>query len=165
MASRIDFCNVVTDIYKTHGVYVWGGNGEYLERLTVGKIHDMEDTDGNAARVFRFIAGCYDKGWNMTKSRCVDCSGLVIAGLRTIGAISANEDYRARDLQKMSKPIELNKLRPGDLVFNKMEAATHCGVYDGYDMVIEAMGRDKSITRTKLSSGKWVIGGSLKFFE
>lgn len=37
MANREEFCNAVTDIWKNHGVYLWGGNGEYTEKQAAQK--------------------------------------------------------------------------------------------------------------------------------
>lgn len=165
MASRTDFVSVVTDYWKNHGIYLWGGNGESTRKLTIGTIIDQENSAHNAARVLRHVADLIDKGYSLARSQAMDCSGLVVAALRQLGLIKPTDDYRARDLQKMCRPIELNKLKPGDLVFDKKEDATHCGVYDGFDITIEAQGRDAGITRNKLSAGRWIIGGRLKYFE
>lgn len=165
MATRDDFVSVVTDYWKFNSIYFWGGNGEGTITLRIGTIIEQENSAHNAARVLRHIADLVDKGHNLERSRAMDCSGLVVAALRELAIIRPNEDYRARDLQKMSKPVELNKLKPGDLVFDKRENATHCGVYDGFDMVIEAQGRDVGVTRSKLSSGRWAVGGRLKYFS
>ena len=165
MANRTDFVSVVTDYWKNHGIYFWGGNGESTGGLKIGTIIDQESSAHNAARVLRHIADLIDKGYDLTRSQAMDCSGLVVAALRQLGLIGPKDDYRARDLQKMCKSVDLNKLKPGDLVFDKTENATHCGVYDGFDMTIEAQGRDVGVTRNKLSAGRWVIGGRLKYFE
>ena len=165
MATRDQFVNAVINIWKNHGVYIWGGNGEYVQRLTVKEIQHMEDSDANRARVFRFIALCFDRGYTMTKSRAVDCSGLAIAALREINAIGPTDDYRARDLQSMSTKKALSELKAGDMVFDKMTDASHCGIYIGDDMVIESQGRDYGVTKNRLSDRGWMIGGSLPFFK
>ena len=162
MANAADFIKAVTNVYKNHGVYVWGGNGELLTK-SMNSIPAMETSSDNTARVFRYIALCYDKGFNMKNSRICDCSGLVVYALREIGAIKQTDDYRAKDLQKMSTAVRLSELKPGDLVFNKTSNASHVGIYDG-KMVIEAQGRDYGITRRELSEGSWNIGGRLELF-
>ena len=106
-----------------------------------------------------------DKGYDLDSSRAVDCSGLTIAILRDMGCIKATEDYRARDLQKMSKAIKLDRLKPGDCVYNKESGATHMGIYAGYDMVIEAKGRDDGVVKRLISQGSWIIGGRLPWLE
>ena len=166
MASREDFCNVITDIWLNHGIYVWSGNGEYLIK-NMNNIPKMEDSNSNIARVFRTIALFYERGYNMNKCRLCDCSGLVVAALRDIKAISSSDDFRAKDLQKMSKKVLIKDLKAGDLVFNKITDSSHVGVYVGYNMVIEAQGRDYGITKNTLDdpSRSWVIGGQLPYFK
>ena len=119
MAKVDEFVNEVVDIYQTHGVYIWGGNGEHTVKLNIHTINAMETSQTNTARVLAYISKCYDKGYDMSRSRAVDCSGLCIAALRKIGAIKPNADYRARDLQAMCEKVELRKLKAGDFVFNK----------------------------------------------
>ena len=164
MAKIDDFINEVVDIYHNHGVYIWGGNGEHTVKLSIHSINAMETSQENTARVLAYISKCYDKGYDMSKSKAVDCSGLCIAALRKIGAIKPSADYRARDLQAMCEKIELRKLKPGDCVFNKTSGATHMGIFDGFK-VIEAQGRDVGVTRRDVSAGSWVIGGRLPYFK
>lgn len=165
MADRDEFCGVISDVWLNHGIYLWGGNGELTEKLTVGQIRKHETSEANAARVIRYIALCYDKDLDMSKSRAMDCSGLVIYGLRTVKAISSSEDYTAAQLQSKCKKIQLANLRPGDLVFNKASESSHVGVYAGYDMVIEARGRNYGVDKRTLQEGSWVIGGRLPYFN
>lgn len=165
MADRNKFCSVIADVWLNHGIYLWGGNGELTEKLTIGQIRRQENSLSNAVRVIRYIALCYDKEFDMTKSRAMDCSGLVIYGLRAVKAISSTEDYTAAQLQAKCKKIKLVNLRPGDLVFNKVSDASHVGIYAGYDMVIEARGRNYGIDKRTLQEGSWVIGGRLPYFE
>lgn len=161
MAASIDqFINEVTDIYDNHGIYLWGGNGELTKSLTIYKIINDETGLTNASRVLSHISQLLKEGHDLTKSKAVDCSGLVVAALRKCGAIGPSSDYRACDLQKMCKSVKLKKLKKGDLVFNKSSEATHVGVYDG-EKVIEAQGRDVGVTRRDLSKGNWIIGGRL----
>ena len=164
MAKVDDFVNEVTDIYQNHGVYIWGGNGEHTVKLSIHNINAMETSQENTSRVLSYISKCYGKGWDMSKSKAVDCSGLCIAALRKVGAIKSSDDYRARDLQAMCEKVELRNLQPGDCVFNKKSGATHMGIYDGYK-VIEAQGRDHGVTRRDVSAGSWVIGGRLPYFK
>lgn len=164
MAKVEDFVNEVVDIYHNHGVYIWGGNGEHTVKLSIHAINAMETSQENTARVLAYISKCYKEGYDMSKSRAVDCSGLCISALRTIGAIASTADYRARDLQAMCKKVSLKKLKAGDCVFNKASGATHMGIFDGY-MVIESQGRDVGVTRRDLSAGSWVAGGRLPYFK
>lgn len=165
MATAADFVDGATIIWKNHGVYLWGGNGEYTKELKIKQIYSQEQSMHDAARVLKHIADLLDNGYDLFSSRAVDCSGLAIAVLRDLKCIKGTDDYRARDLQKMSKPIPLEKLKAGDCVFNKESGATHMGIYAGYDMVIEAKGRDDGVVKRKLDQGKWVIGGRLPYFK
>lgn len=163
MSKRDEFCDAVNDIWLNHGIYVWGGNGELLEKDP--KLIFKNETDpANIAKIFETISLYYQRGYNMKKCQMVDCSGLVVSALRALKIISPADDYRAKDLQKMCKPIKLADLRPGDLVFNKMSDASHVGVYE-YGSVVEAQGRLYGVTKRTLSEGSWVIGGQLKYFE
>lgn len=163
--SREDFVQAATDIWKNHGVYWWGGNGEATESMTLKKIRTGEQSTFDFIRVIFYILLCYLKDWDMSKSQLVDCSGLIVSILRQLKAISSVDDYRAKDLQAMCKAVKLTKLNPGDLVFNKKSDASHVGIYVGYDMVIESQGRLYGVTKRQLSEGSWKIGGVLPYFE
>jgi len=184
MATRQEFCDAMIEVYKNHGVYIGTANGEYTETLTVGRIHEMEKTyarrdskgnplwDSDTRRDFAYIGKCYEQGWDMSKSRAGDCSGIIVGVMRDLSIISKTADYRARDFQAKSTPVELKDLQPADLVFDKKKDATHVGVYigdgnayvaDGY--VIESRGRDYGVVKRKLTEGHWVIGGRLDWFD
>lgn len=159
------FADEAEVVFQTHGIYLWGGNGELTESLTIKKIRQKEQSLHDAARVLSFIAEQYDTGRDMTASRAVDCSGLEIYILRKLKCIDASADYRARDLQAKSKVIILDNLKAGDQVYNKKTGATHMGTYVGNGFVIEAAGRDQGVIKRKLSAGKWVIGGRLPYIK
>lgn len=165
MADISEFISVIKRAYDNHSIYLWGGNGEPVRDLTIGKIRMKETNDLNCARVLQTIANRYRKGYIMTAAVAVDCSGLVIYALRRIKAIKETEDYRARDLQAMSTPVTLKELKAGDLVFNKKAAASHVGIFIGNNEVIEAQGRDYGVTKRRLIAGNWVIGGRLPYFK
>lgn len=165
MASREQLCEEAMALASDHGIYWWGGNGELTESLTPARIRAQESTLENAARVLRFIASCYDKKYDMTKSRACDCSGLVVYILRKLGLIKPAADYRARDLQAMCEKVRLDKLKKADLVFNKTSGATHVGIYIGNNTVCEARGRDFGIVIRSLAAGSWVTGGRLPYFK
>ena len=165
MATREQFVEAANNIWKNHGVYLWGGNGESTPLLTFAKITAMETSRHDAYRVMRHISELYDSGYDMSKSIAADCSGLIVKILRDLKCIPSTADYRARDLQAMSTKIKLSSLVPSDLVFNKEKTATHTGIYVGNDMVVEMMGRDRGCVKRRLSEGSWVIGGRLPYFK
>ena len=165
MATREDFCVEAKALASDHGIYLWSGNGELTEGQTVGSIRAKESSLENAARVLRFIASCYANGYDMTKSRACDCSGVVVYILRKLALIKPTADYRARDLQAMCKKVRLDRCKPADLVFNQTTGATHVGIYIGSNLVVEAQGRDKGIVLRSLAAGSWVTGGQLPYFK
>ena len=165
MGIREQICEEAMALASAHGIYLWSGNGELTEGHTIGSIRAKETSLENAARVLRFIASCYDKGYDMKKSRACDCSGTVVYILRKLGLIKPTADYRACDLQAMSEKVRLDKLKPADLVYNKTSGATHVGIYIGSNQVVEARGRDYGIVQRSLAAGSWVIGGKLPYIK
>lgn len=165
MATREEFVDAANIIWKNHGIYLWGGNGEPTPLLSFAKIAAMESSRHDAYRVIKHIADLYDSGVDMSKSIAADCSGLIVKILRDLKCIPSTADYRARDLQAMCKKKSLAKLQPADLVFNKEKTATHTGIYVGNDMVVEMQGRDRGCVKRKISEGAWVCGGTLPYFK
>ena len=176
MATRQEFCDAMEEVYRNHGVYIGTANGEYTEGLTVGRIHEMEKTyarrdskgnplwDSDTRRDFAYIGKCYEQGFDMSKSRAGDCSGIIVGVMRDLGIIGKTADYRAKDFQAKSTPIELKDLQNADLVFDKKKDAGHVGVfYDGF--IIESRGRDYGVTRRPLKDTNFVIGGRLDWFD
>lgn len=170
MATVKQFVDAVTEVFSNHGIYVGTGNGEQTEKLTLEKIRKMEETYGrsnpgaDARRVLEFVGKCYEQGIDMSKSVAVDCSGLAVYALRKIGTLK-DQDYRARDFQKMATRVSLSSMQPGDLVFDQMSNATHMGVFIGYGYVIESRGRSYGVVKRKTSEGPWVTAGRLDWFS
>jgi len=179
MATRQEFCDAMEEVYKNHGVYIGTANGEYTETLTVGRIHEMEKTyarrdksgkplwDSDTRRDFAYIGKCYEQGWDMSRSRSGDCSGILYGVLHDLGV--QKYDMRARDYQAKSTPVPLKDLQPADLVFDKTKDATHVGmvakIENGSAIIIESRGRDYGVTRRPLKDTAFVIGGRLDWFE
>ena len=181
MATRQEFCDAMEEVYRNHGVYIGTANGEYTEGLTVGRIHEMEKTyarrdskgnplwDSDTRRDFAYIGKCYEQGWDMSKSRAGDCSGIIVGVMRDLSIIGKTADYRARDFQAKSTPVELKDLQPADLVFDKKKDATHVGMVakleNGSAIIIESRGRDYGVTRRPLKDTNFIIGGRLDWFS
>ena len=171
MATRQQFCDAMEEVYKNHGVYIGTANGERTESLTIGQIHQMEknygrpDPDNDTKRDLKYIASCYEKHWNMSKSLAGDCSGIVVGILRSLKVIKSTADYNCRTFMKASKTVALKDLQAGDLVFNKTSEPSHMGGYVGDGMVVESQGRDAGVVRRKTSAGGWAVGGRLDWFD
>ena len=179
MATRADFCAAMEEVYRNHGVYIGTANGEYTESLTVGRIHEMEKTyarrdksgkplwDSDTRRDFAYIGKCYEQGWDMSRSRSGDCSGILYGVLKDLGV--QKHDMRAKDYQTKSTPVQLKDLQPADLVFDKTKDATHVGMVSaieaGQPIIIESRGRDYGVTRRPLKDTSFIIGGRLDWFD
>ena len=173
MATRRQFCDAMIEVYKNHGVYIGTGNGELTEKLTIGKIRQMEvnygydtaKTNTNIRRDLAYIGKCYEKGWDMSKSRAGDCSGIIVGVMRDLEIIKPTSDYSAKMFQKASTKVALKDIKPGDLVFNKTSDASHVGtctaIENGLPIIIESKGRDEGVVRRSVSEGSWVVGGRL----
>jgi len=87
-----------------------------------------------------------------TTKRGLDCSGLVSRvwddlKLKKIPRVSSA-------LYNSGKPVHLNDLRPGDLVFFKntyKHGISHVGVYAGNNKFVHAANHRKGVTITRLS--------------
>jgi len=188
MATRQQFIDGLITIQKNHGMYIGTGNGEYVESLSVGRIHKMEETyarrddsgkplwNSDTSRDFKFIAKCYEQGYDMSQARAADCSGLEVAVLRDLGVIKPSADYNCKMFQEACKEVPLKDLQPADLVFNKkmtwskekqkwISSAGHMATYIGDGYIIESRGRDYGVVKRKLSDAKFVIGGRLNWFS
>lgn len=179
MATRQQFVDEMINIYNNHGIYIGTANGELTEELTIGKVKQMEidygygkeTTNTNIRRVFTYIGNCYEKAFDMSKSRAGDCSGQIVGAMRRLNIISKNADYSAKMFQSKATDVSLKELQIGDLVFDKKKdaegkgTATHVGVYVGGGEVVESKGRDAGVVKRKVSAGPWVIGGRLNWFD
>ena len=167
MATRRDFCGVVLDVFRNHGVYIGGANGENVESLTIGKIRKLEegyagrDHASDINRDLCFIGKCYKLGYSMREAIACDCSGLAVYALRLLNIIKQTADYRAAEFQTMADPIPLKDLQEGDFVFDKLKDAAHMGIYTGDGYVVESKGRDAGVVKRKVSEGSWKVGGRL----
>lgn len=126
------------------GVYIWGGQGEKLRKLTVLKLAQMESSAENAARVERFIythLKQFDKN-----TKCFDCSGLVVMALIYAGVLKAGEDLTAQQLYRRFNKVNIKNRTVGDLLFKGgPDTITHVGICISPTEIIEAKGRDYGV--------------------
>ena len=149
MGLREDFVKNVQSEVKNNSIYVWGGQGEKTESLSVKIIEVMENSNHtNVKRILKHIADIYP---DSNKSRAFDCSGLVTYHLIKLGVLK--NDTTANGLYKWCKPITKKELKSGDLVFKVTEGkAVHVAVFIGDNKLVESVGRDDGVKNTELSS-------------
>lgn len=142
------------------GCYCWGANGELASSLKSVEafIRENETSTANADRAIKF----YNKRKNSKGVRLMDCSGLIVYGLRSSGAKSENYDVTAEGLRvNVCKAIDKKELQDGDLCF-KMSGgkAVHVGMYIS-GKVIESKGRNDGVVTRALALGGWSKYGRL----
>ena len=83
-----------------------------------------------------------------------DCSGLVQYTHRQAGI---DVPRTARDQYKASRPVSRRQLRPGDLVFFRIDGRriSHVGIYLGDGRFIHAPSSGRKVTTARLDAPYW----------
>lgn len=96
--------------------------------------------------------------WGGTTPSGFDCSGLM-------QYVFAKEEISiprtSQEQQKVSKPIDIKDIEPGDLVFNKENNSTHVGMYIGNDLYIHAPHTGDVVKISKLSTSNMKYVGKV----
>ena len=174
--KRIEaFCKWLHKIVKYNGLYLWGGQGEFVEsngKVDMKMIALMEQTEATAQRVAEKIISCYLAGLSLAKARFFDCSGLGVFYFLKMGFITS--DTTADGLYKLCKEHPaFSDLKPGDMVFKSKTSAGkwgHVGYVSGYLEngeleVTEARGRAYGVVTRSLSVGEWTGTGRPDFWK
>jgi cell wall-associated NlpC family hydrolase len=138
--------------------YVYGGqNPEPLTREALDKLVKK------FGRSNYYFNGYSAERW--LGKEYYDCSGLIVYTMRKMGLISNTEDYSAQGIySKLCTPVAKDKLRAGDLCFNKTNSGiVHVGVYMGNNRVTHARGTFYGVVSTALFSSFNTMG-RLNFF-
>ena len=133
-------------------VYVWGGQGELIRKLTVEKLAKMETSGYNAGRVEAHIKETLSKINN--KGKIYDCSGLVICALAYAGVLpKKGYDDTAFGLYKTFEKITYSQVQPGDLAYKSDTSGdiVHVGLIVSPSEIVEAKGRDYGVVISKLN--------------
>lgn len=149
-----DFVTYLNAQVKNNSLYLWGGQGENVLSYTPAKIVSRETSRANAGRVLITLGNKIKSGADMSQARYFDCSGLGVFWFMENELL--NYDTTAQGLYNLCAPIELEKVKTGDMVFKKDSAGkvTHVGyVVDKNKSVIEAYGRDVGVIKKKLGEG------------
>ena len=170
-----DFCKYLNKIVKYHGLYLWGGQGEFVEKdglVDVNMVAIMEQTAETAKRVLDRLIDCYLAGYDMSKARFFDCSGLGVYYFIKKGYLTY--DTTADGLFNLCKAHPtFAELAPGDMVFKSKTASGkfgHVGYCSGYNdkgepLITEARGRAYGVVTRPLSVGEWTGTGRPDFWE
>ncbi|HEX5056024.1 MAG TPA: C40 family peptidase [Gammaproteobacteria bacterium] len=83
-----------------------------------------------------------------------DCSGFVQYSYQQLGLQIPRNSY---DQYKMSTPVYLNRLQPGDLVFFRTSSVfvSHVGIYIGGNRFVHAPGEGRPVSTDSLDSTYW----------
>lgn len=158
-----EFLNILYD-QVGRGIYVWGGNGELLEKMSdpYDWIRRHESDPKNAERSIKLYKERIGKG--ISDIRAFDCSGLVYYTLKKIGL--QDSDVSSRGLYDLCEHKTKKELIKSDLVFHHDgKQIVHVGVYVGDGLYIECRGRDVGVVLNKRSAGYWNRFGEFKKFK
>ncbi len=160
-----DFTRYLLDMVRTGCLYLWGGQGQFVDKLMCENVILAETSNKNAARVFRLLASRLDEGYDHEKIRVFDCSGLGVYYFLQQGLIK--NDMSADGLYKMCKKIKKSEIREGDMVFivSASGKATHVGFCIGDNQIVESAGRDLGVVRRDVSKNGWTNAGRPPFWE
>lgn len=163
MKNNEKFLKLARDEIKNNSLYLWGGQGESVEKTTPEKIQKMETSQGNAARILKTLSAKLTAGCNMKKAKYFDCSGLVVDLLQRMELIT--NDYTADGIYKeLCEPVKITDLKKGDLCFiDKDGKKVHVGIWDKENkQVIESAGRDLGVVGRGMNKNGWNAFGRLK---
>ena len=173
--KRIEkFCEYLHKQEEAHSLYLWGGQGEQVEtggRNNLRLVCDAEQTLDTAQAVAAKICDCYFKGYDMSKARFFDCSGLGVYYFIKKGFLTY--DTTADGLYKLCKEHpKFDALKPGDFVFKSFNNGKygHIGycsgrASDGSILVTESRGRAYGVVTRPLYAGDWKATGRPDFWE
>lgn len=161
-AKLSDFIKYL-ESHVNKSIYVWGGQGENLSKLTEAKIRSMETSTTNANRAIKL----WKKRKDIKGAKAFDCSGLGVNWFMLKGLLSY--DTTAHGLMGKCTLIQKSHVRKGDWVFKCYSSsgrAYHIGYVVDDDLnVIESLGRDDGVVKRPLSKGGWNKFGRPSYFK
>ena len=143
----IDFKKYLLEQVSNGSIYLWGGQGEELSKLTDTYIKNKETSTSNANRVIKLRDSRKAKYPNL---HAYDCSGLIVNLLLKEKEITF--DMTANGIMNKCKSIKKTELQNGDFVFRVSSGkAYHIGyVVDG--KIIHAKGRDYGVVKEDINA-------------
>lgn len=167
--SKIDeFVKYLETQVKNHSIYVLGGQGEDVMTMTLKWLQKME---GNTriAEIERLLGDNYAKGFDMSKAKCFDCSGLGVYYFLMMSYIKY--DMTANDIYLSCTKIDYKDMRTGDFVFQvdskgKMHHIGYvCNIENNKYQIIEAKGRRYGVVKGDFEKSNWTHFGRPKFWN
>lgn len=144
---------------KNHSIYLWGGQGEKVKKLTAVKIAKMENSADNAGRVMKEIYIRNKEDLISKHTKAFDCSGLVIEALKYAGVLPKDYDDTAAGLAKYFQDrTGTMYAKNGDLVYkwNSNRQIVHVGIITGNGRTVtEAKGRDYGVVTSEYNYHEW----------
>jgi len=106
-----------------------------------------------AAQAIKLIGAPYRYG-GAAPSSGFDCSGLVQYSFRQAGV---SLPHNTESQRRISKPVRLAELRPGDLLFFDQEGKknSHVALYIGDGQMVHAPSSGKRVRKDRLDSSYW----------
>lgn len=151
-------------------IYLWGGQGEGLAKLTDEYIEKKETSATNAKRVIALRDARVKEGYKNLKA--YDCSGLGTAFFLERKEIA--NDKTAHGIMSLCKMKKRDDLQAGDCVFRIYTSGTnkghayHIGYVISDNKVVHAKGRNYGVvveTLNQNGSDYWNAYGHLPFVE
>ena len=138
---------------KIGSAYLWGGQGESVYSLIRKLAKQKKQSEESTTKMLGYLSehGCKDIEF-------YDCSGLAVAYLLSVGAITA--DMTADGIYRKCTKINSSEARPGDMVFllNSSGKAHHIGYIVSDNTVVHAFNQTKGVIEEHLEYRKWVYG-------
>lgn len=138
---------------KVGSAYLWGGQGETVHELIRKLAKQKGQSDASTDKMLTYLTahGCKDVEF-------YDCSGLAVAYLLSVGAISG--DMTADGIYRKCSKISASEARPGDMTFllNGSGKAHHIGYIVEDATVVHALNQTRGVITESLSNRKWVYG-------
>lgn len=139
---------------KVGSAYLWGGQGETVYGLIRMLSKQKDQSDASTAKMLSYLSehGCKDIEF-------YDCSGLAVAYLLSVGAITG--DMTADGIYRKCTKINASEVRPGDMTFllsSSSGKAHHIGYIVADGTVVHALNQTRGVITEPLSHRKWVYG-------
>ena len=151
---------------KNGSIYLWGGQGETLDKLTDSYIEKRETSSANAKRVMKLRD---KRKKDYPDLRAYDCSGLGVYFLYNLKK-AVSGDMSSNTMLGECEKISRSELKPGDFVFRTYSSgkAYHIGYVVDNGNVIESKGRDYGVVKKPLNywgSSYWNTYGRSPWVE